>query len=195
MILLRLLARLIAFLLLVLLAVAGLAVAVFSIEGTRRGLSIEGLAHDAHLSHLRDSIGRFLARVEADGPIAVVAGLCGLGAMLLGLLLLTGGFGSRRERLIELDDDGRDGRTAARRRPLAQVACTLVEQVRGVTAVDARARAGRRHGTVRVKVSHAAGVDQEMLHAEVQDALATLTAAGLRTRVQERRGAPGARVS
>lgn len=195
MILLRLIARMIAFLLLAVLALAGLTAAVFSIATTRHGLSITGLAHDAHLSQLRVTVGRFLARMETDGAIAVIAALSGTGAMLLGGLLVLGALGSRRERLIELDDDGKDGRTTARRRPLAQVASALAEQVRGVTDVDASARSGRRHGSVRVKVAHAAHVDPARLHDEVESALATLTAAGLRTKVQERRGERGARVS
>ncbi len=195
MIVLRPLARLLTFVLLLAVALAGLAVAVFSVESTRRGLSIPGLAHDARLPELRDHVGRVLARVEADGPIAAVAGLCGLGAIAVGLLLLLGTVGSRRERLIELDDEGEDGRTAARRRPLAQVAVTLAEQVRDVTAAEARARSGRRRGTVRVSVAHGAGVDRDHLHAEVEDALSSFAAVGLQTRVQERRGARGERVS
>ncbi|MDO8212181.1 hypothetical protein [Conexibacter sp. CPCC 206217] len=195
MILLQLLARLVAFLLLLALALAGLAVAVFSIQDTHTGLSIEGLAHDARLPQLRDTVGDFLASVERGGPVAVVAALCGLGAIVLGLLLVLGVVGSRRERLIVLDDGAQAGRTAAKRRPLAQVATALSEQVRGVTSVRARAHAGRRRSTVGVRIDRAATADAQQIGADVRQALSSLTDVGVRARVETRRGGPRSRVA
>ena len=127
----RVLVRLVAFLLLVLLAVAGLAVAVFSIDTGTTGPSLGRLAELLHLASLRDTVGAWLDQLEASGSVAVVGGLCGLGAVLVGLVLLAGLLVPRRERLITMPS-AVSGDLAARRRPLAQVAQTLAEQARGV---------------------------------------------------------------
>ncbi len=128
----RLLARVVGFLLLVALAAAGILLAVFCIGTGTHGLSLGGLARLLSLGSVRDAVGDWLARMQASGSVAVIAGLCGLGAIALGLLLIAGVLVPRRERLVELSAD-EQGRLAARRRPLAQVATALVEQVRGVT--------------------------------------------------------------
>ncbi len=130
MILLRALARLITFVLLLALAVTGLVVAIFSIRGEDRPLSIPALAENLRLHDLRETVGDFLDQLEAPGDIALLSALCGLGALLLGLMLLAGALSSRKERLMVLEREG--GTTlAARRRPLGQVAAALVEQANG----------------------------------------------------------------
>jgi len=92
--LLRALARLVTFLLLLALAIVGLAVAV---------LGLSWLAELVGLPTLEKEAGRLLGAVEADGSVAVVSALSGLGAMVLGVLLLIGALTPRRERLVVLD--------------------------------------------------------------------------------------------
>lgn len=189
--LLRALVRLLAFALLAALAVAGIAVAVFCIGGGRSGLSLLHGAELLHLPQFRDSVGSFLTTLEAGGPVAVVAALAGLGAMLLGVLLLAGALVPRRERLVSAGDG-----VAARRRPLAQMAAALAEGSDGVTAVRARVRPGRRGGG-RLKIRAERTLPAHA--ADVERAIAQATAPlaepfGLTTRVRTRVGRGGARV-
>jgi hypothetical protein len=150
------LARLIALLLTTALAVAGLAVAVFSIGGGSSTLSLPGLVRLARLDDLHARAGMALGGLEADGPIATVAALAGGGAVLLGLLLLVGVLARRRERLIVLRSDGA-GTVAARPRAVGQAAAALGEQSRGVLHARAGASARRRGpgGRLRLTVYHA----------------------------------------
>ena len=141
----RALARVVTVLLLVLLSVAGLALAIFCIGTGTSGPSLGGLAALLNLDTVRDTVGDWLAGLEASGPVAVIGLLCGLGAMLLGLLLLAGLLVPRRERLVTLTRDKR-GTLAARRRALGQAAAALVEQTRGVTGARVRVRPFRRAG-------------------------------------------------
>ena len=141
----RALVRVVTVLLLVLLAFAGLALAIFCIGTGTSGPSLGGLAGMLNLDEVRDDVGGWLARLEAPGSVAVIALLCGLGAMLLGLFLLAGLLVPRRERLVTLTSDAR-GTLAARRRALGQAAAALVEQTRGVTSARVRVRPRRRTG-------------------------------------------------
>src|SRR3954468_22742701 len=133
----RALVRVVSFVLLVVLAVAGLAAAIFCIGTGTTGPSLGGLASLLRLSALRDSVGTWLGQLEGAGPDAVVAGLAGLGAIVLGAILLVGVLVPRRERLVTLASDAQ-GALAARRRALSHVAVALVEQVRGVSEVRVR---------------------------------------------------------
>src|SRR5436309_7024382 len=101
----RSLARLVGFLALVALAAAGLLLAVFCIGTGTHGPSLGDLARLLSLPTVRDAVGDWLARMEASGSVAVIAGLCGLGAMALGLLLIAGILVPRRARLVELSTD------------------------------------------------------------------------------------------
>jgi hypothetical protein len=189
----RALVRLVSFLLLVLLAVAGLLVAVFCIGTGSTGPSLGGLADLLQLSSLRDTVGAWLDQLEASGPVAVVAALSGLGATLLGLLLAAGVLVPRRERLVTLAT-GEHGTLAARRRPLAQAATTLVEQVRGVTEARVRVRPRRRAGgRLAVRASRSRPADPGQLRDAIRERLGSLTDPfKLSTRVEVRRR--GARV-
>ena len=155
MLLLQALARLVTVLLLTLLALAGLALAVFSIGGGEATVSLPGLADLVGLDVLRDRVGDLLASVEDGGGFEVVPALAGLGAIALGLLLLLGAFGSRRERLVTLPHDG-DGELAARRRPLGHMAVALADQARDVTPTKVKVRPSRRGsgGRMDVAVDH-----------------------------------------
>ncbi|MBA2255730.1 MAG: hypothetical protein H0W05_00810, partial [Thermoleophilaceae bacterium] len=100
MLLLQGLARLVTLLLLSALALAGLALAVFSIGSGEATVSLPGLAELIGLHVLRDRVGELLAMVEDGGSVEAVPALAGVGAVALGCLLLVGAFGSRRERLV-----------------------------------------------------------------------------------------------
>lgn len=155
----RALARLLALALTIALAVTGLAVAVFSLQGDSSTLSPASLAGHARLDDLLGGVGVSLAALRADGPIAKLAALAGAGAILLGLLLLFGVFGRRRERLIIVrsNDDGTIGTIGARPRAIGQAAVTLGEQSPDGPKVKARTIVRRRgrDGRLRLTVYHA----------------------------------------
>lgn len=188
--LLRAIARLVAFLLLVVLAVCGLAIAIFSIGGSRTGdFSLPGLARLVHLGDLRDQVGELLQDLAGPGPVAGIAALCGIGAVALGLLLLMGALWPRRERLVILQRS-EEGTLAARRRVLARVASALAEQTRGVTATKIRVRPGRRRGgRIAVRADHSRSQPPQDVRQRTQMALAPLTEPfGLRARITPRLG-------
>jgi hypothetical protein len=195
MILLRALLRLVTFVLLVVLAVAGLAAAVFSIQGGTGGLSLPKLAEYAQLPAVRDRTGDLLSAVEASGGVARYSLLAGALAMLLGLLLLVAALVPRRERLVELER-GDDGTLNARRRPLAQAARALVEPARGVTEAKVRARARRRGGgTLRVRALRTRPAQDAAIRASIAERLQPLTQPfKLKTTVRVREADRGARV-
>ena len=171
----RLLVRVITFLALLALAVAGLLVAVFSISGGRTGPSLTQGAHDVGLPELRQTTAHWLGQIEAHGSVAVVAGLCGFGAILLGLLLLAGIFVPRRERLVTLDRAER-GTLAARRRALAQVATALIEPLTAVTSARVRVRPRRTTGgRMTVRASRARPAHPRHVQSSVSEQLTNLT--------------------
>ena len=182
----RALARLVGFLLLVALAVAGLAAAVFCISTGTSGPSLGGLARLVHAAALRDSLGGWFDQLAASGSAAVVAALAGLGAMLLGLVLVIGVLVPRRERLVVLTEQD-EGTLAARRRPLAQVAEALAEQGRGVTEAKVRVRPRRRTrgGRLRVRATRPRPADPGEVRVAVEHELGELTGPfALSTRIQ-----------
>jgi hypothetical protein len=194
--LLRAVARFVVLVLLVALALAGLAAAVFSIQGGDRPLSLPGLAEHIRLVEVEETVGDYLDQLEADGPLAKASALAGAGAVLAGLLLLLGVLAPRRERLV-IFDDGEAGRLAARRRTLARVAEALAEQARGVTEAKARVRPrGRlRKGRLRVKVSHPRNYRDSEVEERVLSAVSPLVdSSGLKPRVEARVGKGRAKV-
>jgi Family of unknown function (DUF6286) len=171
----RVLARIVGFVVLVALAAAGIVLAVFCIGTGTHGPSLGGLARLLSLASVRDSVGHRLTRLEEPGSVAVIAGLCGLGAIALGILLIAGVLVPRRERLVQLTDD-EQGALAARRRPLAQVATALVEQVRGVTEARVRVRPFRRTGgRLSVRASRSRRADADEVRRAVSEKLESLT--------------------
>jgi hypothetical protein len=121
---LHLLAAALGFLLLVAIAVGGLAVALFCIRGGDATLSLPHLASLLSLGDLRDEVAAWLASLEAPGPVAVLAALAGAGAILLGLGLLVGTLGPRRERRLVVERGAR-GTIAARRRAVGDALADL----------------------------------------------------------------------
>lgn len=174
-VLVRVLARVVGFVVLLVLAAAGIVLAVFCIGTGTHGPSLGGLARLLSLPSVRDTVGPWLARLEEPGSVAVIAGVCGLGAIALGLLLIAGVLVPRRERLVPLSDD-EHGKLAARRRPLAQVATALVEQVRGVTEARVRVRTFRpAGGRLSVRASRNPRADADELRSAVSEQLQSLT--------------------
>ena len=151
---LRALARLVTFVLLVALAVAGGAAALFSIQGGDDPLSLASLADLLRLPELRDTAGDYLDQIEADGPLAKVTALAGAGAVVGSVLLMIGALALRRERLLVLEEGG-EGRIVARPRPFEQLA---VDAVRRGGAAEARARLrvqrGGRSGRLGLRLAH-----------------------------------------
>lgn len=170
----RIAARLIALTLTAALAVAGLAIAVFSIQGDEATLSLPQLARDVRADDLRADVGGLLAELQAEGPVAKVAALAGAGAILLGLLLLFGVLGRRRERLVVIRSDD-DGKIAARPRAVGQAAVTLAEQSRDVLQAKAKVRPRRRGGgRLRLTVYEARPADGVDANAASRDRMRTL---------------------
>lgn len=193
---LRALDRLIAFLLLLALALLGVATAVFAVQGDSRALSLPTLARHLRLPQLREVVGDFLSHLEAGGPVAWVSVGAGAAAIALGLLLLAGALAPRRERLVVLEEDG-EICLAARRRPLAQIAGAIAEQVRGVTGERTRVRPRRVGSGGRLKISayHSRTFSSPEIERQVSAAVAPLADAfALRVRVHARRGEGKARV-
>ena len=185
---LRTLAGLVGFLLLVLLAVAGLAAAVFSLQGGEGTLSYHNLASLLHLDDLDAELGPWLDSLEADGPTAVVAAIAGAGSILLGLALLVGALVPSRERLVILRRDER-GDVVARRRAVGQAAAALAEQSRDVISAKAKVRPRRRGAGARLRLTadHARTVGNREVAAAVREQLRTLAdALSLRVRVRGR---------
>jgi len=190
---LRALTRVVAVLLPAALAVAGLAVAVFSIRGTGNP-SLPGLAEILGLPAFEQTLGGWLATLERPGPVSVVAALAGAGAVVLGLLLLAGVFVPRRERLVTLAR-GEEGTVAARRRPLGDAAARLAEQAEAVTRARGRVKPRRRRGaTLNVSAHRTRTGEPADVRRAAEEALEPLTGSfPLRARVRTRQGDRGAR--
>ncbi len=190
----RALARLLGLLFLAVLALVGLAVAVFSIQGGHRTLSLPGLAADLHLAAARTTVASFLHRLEGHGAIRVDVALWGAAALTLGLVILAGSLVAPRERLI-LVARNKNGTISARRRALSQAGVALAEEPGSVLAAKARARPRRRSpgGLLRLRVEHPANTTEREAKRIVAVALEPLTdSLPIRARVSAR-AARGAR--
>ncbi len=186
--LLRAVARLLTITLFVVLAVCGLAIAIFSIGGSRTGdFNLSGLARLVGLGELRSQVGGLLADLARPGPVAGIAVLCGLAAIAVGVLLLVGMLWPRRERLVVLERTA-EGTLAARRRVLGRAAGALAEQARGITATKVKVKPGRWRGArLSVRASYSPAQESQDVRQRTLRALAPLTEAfGLRTRVRPR---------
>jgi hypothetical protein len=194
--LLRVLARVVGAIWMIVLALFGLGVALYCVDAL---VSLGSIRPDRllHLPSVRQHVGRFLEQVGAPGATAGLALLCGLGAMLIGILLLIGVVGRRKERLVILESDGQTGVIAARRRPLGQMARALAEPADGATSVKrpkfALSRGGTR-GKLKINTTRTRTTDPHELQAAVQKAVAPITEPfGLKPRVRVRLGEPGNR--
>ena len=161
MLLLKALSRLVEMLLMAAIALIGLGVGLYCLDGL---ISLGSARPDRllHLPRLRFHVGQWLAQIGAPGSDAILALIAGIVAVLVGLLLLVGLLGSRRERLLLIEDDDKQGSLAARPRTLTQMFRAESERTPGVTGVKRPkirlARSGRRG---RVKVLAARGPDPD----------------------------------
>jgi hypothetical protein len=194
--LLRTVARLVGVVWMLVLALFGLGVAMYCVDAL---VGLGSIRPDRllHLPSVRDHVGRFLDQMAAPGATAGLALLCGLGAVLLGLLLLIGLLGRRRERLVILEQDAETGVIAARRRPLAEMARALAEGADGATSIKrprfALSRAGTR-GSLKLDVARTRTTDPRELATAVQTAVEPIAEPfGLRPRVRIRLGDSGDR--
>ncbi|HLI61546.1 MAG TPA: hypothetical protein VKV21_17965 [Solirubrobacteraceae bacterium] len=153
MLLLKALARLIELLLMAAIALVGIGVGLYCLS---LRISLGGAQPDRllRLPAVRARVGHFLAGLAAPGPVALIALLCGVGAILAGVGLLFGLLGSRRERLLIIEDgDAGAGGLYVRQRTIARMVRAETVLAPGVTGVRrARvhlARSGR-HGRVRL---------------------------------------------
>ncbi|MGI8631989.1 MAG: hypothetical protein ACR2NA_05495 [Solirubrobacterales bacterium] len=194
-VLVRLLARILAVVVPLGLAVVGLAVAVFSIQGGREPLSLPTLTGLLGIDVLGREVGRFLGALEASGPVAVVAGLCGLGAMLVGWALIAGSVAPSRAGTLQLASSD-EGTLAAQRSALADVATSLGRRVDGVTDVKASVRGWRsKRGRLKVRAARSPAVDARTVEDAVAEKLRGLEKMDpVSVRVRSRRGDDGSRV-
>ena len=93
--LLRVFGRMVGVVWMLVLALFGLAVAMYCVDALV-GLGSVRPDRLLGLPGVRRHVGRFLDQVAAPGSTAGLALLCGLGAVLLGIVLLIGALGSRK---------------------------------------------------------------------------------------------------
>lgn len=187
--LLRALGRLLTFLFLLALALAGLGLLIAALSGGDAGLT-----RPLGLPAARDSVGSFLQGLEG-GEKQVAAVLGGLAAMLLGLLLLFGLLAPRRERLVRVAKSA-EGTISARRRPVTRIATTLVGRAQGVTAARAKVKPSRRGagGRLDITAEHPRTSPPAEVGRAATQALEPLAGLGLQPRVRARVGGKGNRV-
>lgn len=103
------------------LALAGLALAIFSIQGGDRTVSLTGLARHVGLPDLLDRIGAWLARLEDGSAVEWWSILGGALAIAVGLVLVAAALWPRLTRTSTVSD-GPQGRLAIGRSALKQKA-------------------------------------------------------------------------
>lgn len=193
---LKAIARLIGAALMLAIALVGLGVALYCLDG----LVSLGAARPDRLLRLpavRDHVGSFLDRVGAPGPTAWLALLCGVCAVVIGLLMLLGIFGSGRQRTAVLSDRS-EGQLAVSSRALRSMIRALAARADGVTGVNRVWIALRRRrpgGRMRLTVLTNQTSSPDEVRRSVGEAVAAVTGPlRLRTRVRSRPGEPSQRV-
>jgi hypothetical protein len=169
------LTRLVALILLPLLAVVALAFAVAAVIGQSRAAS---LARSLQLTSAWHQVGRFLARVAPAGQSVVI--IAAVGAVVLGAVLLIGSLVRTRERELHLDGEPDLG---IRRRALQDALQSLPTRRPGVTSTQVRLRGRRR--TARVQSTLTPRAQPEEIDAALTRELEPLTTAfALKVRVR-----------
>ena len=134
MLLVRAIARLIEILWMAVIALVGIGVGLYCLDGL---ISLGSARPDRllHLPVVRRHVGQFLAQLSAPGSVAILALVCGVAAIVIGLALVVGLLGSRRERLIVVERDAERGDLYARTRTVTRMIRSVTEQTPGVTGV------------------------------------------------------------
>lgn len=177
MLLLRALTRLVGMLWMLALALLGLGIALYCLDGF---ISLGSARPDRLLSlpTVRRHVGRFLDQIATPGVTAGLAMLCGIGAILIGILLVAGVLRSRKERLVVLERDTSSGTLAARPGALRAMIGALAEQAPGATAVKRPklklSRRGQR-GRLKVSASRTRTSDRREVELAIKDHLAPLS--------------------
>jgi hypothetical protein len=197
MLLLKALARLVELLLMAAIALVGLGVGLYCFSLL---ISLGSARPDRllHLPVVRAHVGHFLAQLAMPGPTATLALLGGIAAVAIGIGLLVGLLGSRRERLLVVEDGpSGDGGLYVRQRILSRMVRAETVLAPGVTAVKRpKVRLARSGRSGRVKVLAARGADPDpgtvdaAVHERVDPVLEPLGLRGdVRVRLDEPRAA------
>lgn len=188
--------RALVFLVLVALALAGLALAVFSIGSGDSALGLSALADHVQLASARDAVGGWLDDVEAGGSVADWSALGGALAIAAGLLLLAAAILPQRERTVTLEATEDGGQIAARRKPLSQAATALAARQPGITDATSRITRGWLSASkLAVRADRARYVSNDEARKRVTAAVEPLASPfSLRPRVNVRLGEGSARV-
>ena len=171
MLLLKALSRLVETLLMAVIALIGIGVGLYCLDGL---ISLGSARPDRllHLPRLRAHVGHFLQQIATPGPDAALALVAGLVAVVVGLLLLAGLLGSRRERLLMIESDDERGTLSARPRTISQMVRDETERAAGVTGVKRPrvklARSGRR-GSLKVLAARGPDPDAGTVDAAVHE--------------------------
>jgi hypothetical protein len=194
--LLRPLARLIGAILMVALALLGLAVALYCFDAV---VSLGSVRPDrlVHLITVRDHVGHFLAQLAAPGQTAGLALLCGVGTIAIGIVILMGTLRSTRQRLAILEADRVRGTLGARPRVLGEMARCLAQRTEGATRVR-RPRLSfsrrRRRGRLTLRGERTRTSDPQGVRQSLTDSVAPISEPfHLKPRVRLRIGQPGSR--
>ncbi|MDO9407982.1 DUF6286 domain-containing protein [Patulibacter sp.] len=172
--------RLLALIVLPLLGLVALAFAVAAIAGES---SARSLADSTRLTDAWAEVGTFLQETAPRGETVVV--LAGVGAILVGLIVLIAALAPTRDRELHLKDGDPD--LGIRRRALRGALQSRTGRVRGVTGVSVRLKPRRRKvgGTVRVRATRTPRGDAKAIDATYTERMAPISDAfGLRTKVQ-----------
>jgi len=195
--LLRAVARLLGTLWTLALALLGLGVAMYCFDGF---ISLGSARPDRllHLPSVRRHVGHFLVQLATPGSTAGLALLCGLGAILLGVLVLLGTLRSSKQRLAVLERSRGSGDLLARPRTLRDMGRALAEQAPGAASVKRPKLALSRRGTrgkLRVIATRARTSDRREVQRAVKDQLEPISKPfSMRARVRVRLGREGERV-
>jgi hypothetical protein len=185
---LRLITRFVGIVWALVLAALALGIALYCLDG----LISLGKGRPDRLLHLvsaRKETGHFLAQLQAPGHVAILSLLCGVGAVIVGLLLVKGVLTRPRERLALLERDPA-GDLSARRRPLTQMLRSLGGNPRDVREVSraklSLARTGRR-GRIALAAVRERGSEQASTERSLEQALDPIAKPfTLKTRIRTR---------
>lgn len=196
MLLLRALTRVVGMIWLLALALLGLGIALYCLGGLVRLGSVRP-DRLIGLAGIHRHVGRSLDQLAAPGPTAGLALLYGLGAMLIGVLLLAGVLRSRKQPLAILEGGTTSGVLAAKPGPLREMARALAEQTSGATSVKRPKLTLSRRGT-RGRLKVTASRHRTSERDEVQRAVTTQLEPisgpfNLKARVRVHVGQPGER--